>query len=206
MSAYELQVADRFPQGTKVEAHPRIADFFTPGQTAPVATAKVGRDGLVSFSGLVEHGPYFAAAELTEEVPDSSAPEGRREVTRWQAVAFTASNPGAAQDRDEANAQAAREAEARAKVAKDTAVDLASAPAGGDTGTPMTGIHEGARGTEVLSERIEGVKAGTPLASHTATGEAVPVDDGSDPPQKTASSARKGTSAKKGAAKKQARS
>lgn len=204
MSAYELPVADRFPEGTKVEAHPRVADFFTPGQTKPAANAKV-KDGIVSFSGLVPHGPYFAAAELTEEVPETGAPNGRREVTRWVSVAFTASNPAPAQNREETNAQAAREAEATAKVAKDTALDLATAPAGGDTGTPARGIHEGARGTEVLSTRIEGVKAGTPLESHTATGEAVVVEDDSDAPEKSASSARKGTSAKKRTAKKAAK-
>lgn len=176
MSTIELQVSEHFPPGTEVEAHPRVSDAFVPGATKAVAKAKVGKDGTVKLAKLVEHGPYFLAGEIKDYVPDARAEGGVREIERWQAIAVTANDPTPALNRDQTNEQARLEAEAAAEVAKD--FDPGTAPSGGTTARAVPGIVEGARSTEnVLPVRIEGVEKGTPLASHTSTGEAVIVGE-----------------------------
>jgi hypothetical protein len=163
MSTLELQVADRFPPGTKVGVFPRIHDFFTPGMTVAVKEATVGSDGALKVSGLVEHGPYFVAAEVDGQ---------------WRAVAFTASDPSPAHSAEAANDQARREADAAAEVTSQTAVDTAAIPGGAPQPAPVHQVIEGARDTShIQPSRVEGVPKGTQLESHTVTGQAVVVGD-----------------------------
>lgn len=205
MTQIELQVADRFPPGSKVEVFPRVHDFFTPGQTPAVKSATVGKDGSIKLSGLVDHGPYFLAAEVKVQRP---SPRGQVEVEEWRSVAFTASPPdnATALSLPDAVEHARLESAARAEVLSKTSIDLASAP-GGAPAVSTSPVVEGPRGTGNVSTigampvvartipfpRIEDQKKGTPLRSHTDTGEAHPVPEGERQPKPAQSDIPKGT-------------
>lgn len=58
MAGFKSNVLDRFPAGTKLSVHPRLADSF--GSALPtLKTVSVPADGEVSVSGLDEGAPYW---------------------------------------------------------------------------------------------------------------------------------------------------
>jgi hypothetical protein len=60
------QVGGFFPQGTKLEAWPRVGVEFT-GAGEPHASATVTKATEVTFKGLVENGPYWMVGEVDGE-------------------------------------------------------------------------------------------------------------------------------------------
>lgn len=203
-----LDVAPRLPVGSTVEAHPRLVDTLTgPPVTKAAASGKVGKDGKVTFTGLVEHGPYFAVGT---DVNGEHA-----------AINFTADGQHAPADdrytQPESAAQSLREANAAGKVREGQPAIAGSSAAGRTVVTgprnsvnavihkedpePLPAPHQRDMGNAVQrSNTPEGqgtpkdvnelqpkpdqasVKKGTVQRSQTPQGEATPVDPGETVP------------------------
>lgn len=207
-SATTLSVGDRFPVGSRVEAHPRLLDTLSGRPvTKAVAVGKVDRNGDVTFTGLVEHGPYFAVGEDAEG--------------RFGAINFTADGRHASADerysQPESAAQSLREANA-AKAVREGQPPIAGSAASQRTvitgprnsvnavmqkseREPLPHAHQRDMGNAVQrSNTVEGqgtpkdrdelqpkpaqqhVKKGTVQRSQTERGEATPIDPGETVP------------------------
>lgn len=135
------QVGGIFPKGTKVIAVPRTSDFYNGGPEHAKAT--VDKDTNVTFTGLVENGPYWLVGEVEHEDADG------KKVKETIALSFTAHDEETRSlSPDEAATQTAtrlvaEKASAGALAVRDGNEALAVDPAGSPDERHV-GIHGGA--------------------------------------------------------------
>lgn len=184
---WNLEQADLFPEGTKVEVTPRFTEQFGGPGGNVTAKATVNKQGVAKLSGLTADAPYWAYGDV--EVPDPANPAKR--TTRTHSIAFTPlsrdalahpdlrSTPEETTRRRIAEAEAATEARRQAEK-KDP---LAASPAPGRTVEPNR--VTGSRSSRDVSTRVEpepkpGPRqqdtSGVVQRSDTIDGEATPKD------------------------------
>jgi hypothetical protein len=176
MANAQVTIRGRFPAGASVGLYDRVGDFFTPaGLGNAVKTAKVSDQGEATFKGLDEGGRYWVAAHVGGQwrhaAVTAKAPPSRRRAAQRP------TGPQAAQTR--AQAQAGREIITGPRNTRNTRVRGVHQGPAQSFAHPQVGkpTPQGKREAEPApAPRIEDVAKGTPLASDTATGEAVIVD------------------------------
>lgn len=180
MAAAKAQVTihGRFPADTRVRLVPRNSDFFNPPGNA-VATAKVGKDSVVTFGGLEDGEAFWVAAEVDEQ---------------WRSAAVTAKVPVAPKKRqDRPSTEEAAPAPPRSPEIE---LDDTKLPKGETDPAPHMRQQDVPKGTVQRSDTPLGqatpipagehsptvpqsaVKKGTVQRSDTPFGEATPIPPG----------------------------
>lgn len=145
-----LSVGGQFPEGAKVEVHPRLQDTLDAAPPSKAAATATVKNGEVRLSGLEPHGPYFltGTTKIHRTLPGAQQPSRERE--EFRAIRFNAAGEVAPDEirHTQAETVAQQQAEAHAANAVRSGVPgLAASPA-------LSGRHEvsGARNTQTRTQ------------------------------------------------------